>query len=31
VLYGPGVHHGGSLPQVESDGVTTTIVEEGQS
>ena len=31
VLYGPGVHHGGSLPLVESDGVTTTIVEEGQS
>lgn len=31
VLYGPGVHHGGSLPLLESDGVTTTIVEEGQS
>ena len=27
VLYGPGVHHGGRLPQLESDGEKTWIVE----
>ncbi len=31
VLYGPGVHHGGRLPLLESDGVTTTIVMKSQA
>jgi ectoine hydroxylase-related dioxygenase (phytanoyl-CoA dioxygenase family) len=25
VMYGPGVHHGGRLPLLQSDGVTTTV------